>query len=193
MSELRRFQVPVKAMDLFDAYSKNNLPSEQGFIVSSFFAANSAYSRYEVVSYNNVKSIYPAENGLTFQTDGKKLHILIEPANYPKKGEEPYIRSSTEQIPHRFSELELHTAKNQSKIYWGKLALMSYTSFTIMKPRGVNFSFIFYNLPDVYDSMTLFFEKTFNKEAGVPLPDAKKASKAIGIKLREQMAWEYSS
>lgn len=185
--------MPVKAMDLFDAYSKNMLPSDHGFIVSSFFAANSAYSKYEIVSYNNVKSIYPAEDGLTFQTDGKKLHILIEPANYPMKGEEPYVRSSSEQIPHRFAELELHTSKNQTKIYYGKNAVMSYTSFTIMKPRGVNFAFIFYNLPDVFDSMTLFFEKTFNKEAGVPLPDAKKVAKAIGLKLKGALAWEYSS
>ncbi|PKL09648.1 MAG: hypothetical protein CVV51_02655 [Spirochaetae bacterium HGW-Spirochaetae-7] len=185
--------MPVKAMDLFDAYTKNMLPSDLGFIVSSYFSAHSAYSRYEIVSYNNVKSIYPADNGLTFQTDGKKLHILIEPSNYPKKGEEPYVRSSTEMIPQRFSELELHTCKNQTKIYWGKAALMSYTSFTIMKPMGVNFSFIFYSLPDVYDSMTLFFEKTFNKEAGVPMADAKKVAKAIGLKVKESMSWEYSS
>ena len=180
-------------MDLFDAYTKNMLPSEQGFIVSSFFSAQSAYSRYEIVSYNNVKSIYPADNGLTFQTDGKKLHVLIEPVNYSKKAEEPYVRSSNEMIPHRFSELDLHTCKNQTKIYSGKEAVMSYTSFTIMKPMGVNFSCIFYMLPDVYDSMTLFFEKTFNKEAGVPMPDSKKVAKALAITLKRTMAWEYSS
>ncbi len=185
--------MPIKAMELFDAYSKNMLPGELGFIVSSYFSTSSAYSRYEVVSYNNVKSIYPAEDGITFQTDGKKLHILIEPANYPKKAEEPYVRSSAEQIPHRFSELDLHTCKNQTKIYTGKTAIMSYTSFTIMKPKGVNFSFIFYNLPDVYDSLTLFFEKTFNKEAGVPMADAKKVAKQLGIKIKETMSWEFSS
>jgi len=119
--------------------------------------------------------------------------VLIEPANYPKKGEEPYVRSSNEMIPHRFSELDLHTCKNQTKIYTGKDAIMSYTSFTIMKPQGVNFSFIFYMLPDVYDSMTLFFEKTFNKEAGVPMVDSKKVAKALGAKIEKTMAWEYSS
>ncbi|MCK7503702.1 MAG: hypothetical protein MZV70_06025 [Desulfobacterales bacterium] len=91
--------MPVKAMDLFDAYEKSQLPKDHGFIVSSFFSSNSAYSRYEVVSYNNVKSIYPSGEGLTFQTDGKKLFILVEPQNYAKKSEEPYVRSSTEQIP----------------------------------------------------------------------------------------------
>lgn len=183
----------VKAMDLFDAYSKNMLPSDQGFIVSSFFSVNSAYSRYEVVSYNNVKSIYPAEEGLTFQTDGKKMHILVEPANYPKKAEEPFVRSSNEQIPHRFSELDLHTCKNQTKIYTGKDAVMSYTSFTIMKPTGLNFAFIFYFLPDVYDSLALFFEKTLNKEAGVPLLDAKKVAKPLALKIKDRISWSYSS
>ena len=42
-------------MDLFDAYQKSMLPSDQGFIVSSFFSPSSAYSRYEVVSYNPEK------------------------------------------------------------------------------------------------------------------------------------------
>ncbi len=183
----------TKAMDLYDSYSKNMLPKENGYIVSSFFSPNSAYSRYEVVSYNNVKGIFPNENGLTFQSDGKKLHILIEPMNYSKKSEEPYVRSSAEQIPHRFSELELHTSKNQTKIYWGKMSVMSYTSFTILKPTGVNFSFVFFWLPDIYDSLAMFFEKTFNKEAGVPLADAKKVAKSIALKVKETMTWEYSS
>lgn len=185
--------MPLKAMDLFDAYTKNALPNDQGYIVSSFFSPNSAYSHYEVISYNNLKSIYPADGGLTFQSDGKKLHILIEPANYPMKGEEPYVRKSSEMVPHRFSELDLHTCKNQTKIYYGKAAVMSYTSFTVMKPAGVNFSFLFYPLPDTFDSLTMFFEKTFNKEAGVPLSDAKKVAKAVGLRARECMQWEYSS
>ncbi|TFG85202.1 MAG: hypothetical protein E4H20_01000 [Spirochaetales bacterium] len=180
-------------MDLYDAYGKNTLPSENGFIISSFFSPNSAYSRYEIVSYNNVKSIYPSEDGLTFQTDGKKLYILVEPMSYSKKSEEPYVRSRDEQIPLRFSELELHTCKNQTKIYWAKKSIMSYTSFTVLKPTGVNFSFAFYPLPDIFDSMELFFEKTFNKEAGAPMPDARKVSKALKLNIQETMTWEYTS
>jgi len=53
-------------MDLFDAYAKNALPKDHGYVVTSFFSNNSVYSRYEIVSYNNVKSIYPNEEGLTF-------------------------------------------------------------------------------------------------------------------------------
>ena len=72
--------MPVRALDLFEAYAQNQLPKDEGYIVSSFFHDHSAYSIYEVVSYSGVKSIYVTENGITFQTNGKKLHILIEPA-----------------------------------------------------------------------------------------------------------------
>lgn len=185
--------MPVKAMDLFDAYAKNALPKEHGYIVTSFFANNSTYSRYEVVSYANVKSIYPNEEGLTFQTDGKKLYVLIEPANYPNKGMEPFVRSTAEKIPLRFSELESHTCKNQTKIYYAKDAAISYGSFTIMRPAGINFSFVFYQLPDVYQSLGLFFEKTFNKEASVPLADAKKVALSVAEKVKTKMVMDYQS
>lgn len=180
-------------MDLFDAYQKSMLPPEHGFIVSSFFASSSSYSHYEIVSYSNIKSIYPNEEGLAFQSEGKKLHILVEPANYPHKAEEPYLRKNIEKIPHRFSELDLHTCKNQTKVYHGKEAVMSYTSFTVMRPSGVNFAFVFFDLPDVFESMTKFFEQTLNKEAGVPMTDSKKIAQLIGIKIKKVLSFEYSS
>ena len=185
--------MPVKAMDLFDAYAKNALPKDHGYIVTSFFSTNSTYARYEIVSYNNVKSIYPSEDGLTFQTDGKKLYVLIEPSNYHNKGMEPFVRSTAEKIPHRFSELELYTCKNQTKAYWGKDAVMSYGAFTVARPAGINFSFCFYLLPDMYQSLQLFFEKTFNKEASVPLADAKKISAGLTETVKAKMTWDFAT
>jgi hypothetical protein len=185
--------MPVKAMDLFDAYAKNALPKEQGYIVTSFFSSNTVYSRYEIVSYANVKSIYPNEEGLTFQTDGKKLYVLIEPPNYPNKGMEPYVRSTIEKIPLRFAELDSHTCKNQTRIYWAKDAVISYGSFTIARPEGINFSFCFYQLPDVIQSLQLFFEKTFNKEASVPLADSKKVAAAVAENIKTKMIMDFLS
>jgi hypothetical protein len=182
--------MPVKAMDLFDAYAKSALPKDHGYIVTSFFSPNTAYSRYEIVSYNNVKSIYPSEDGLTFQTDGKKLFVLVEPANYPNKGLEPYVRSTVEKIPLRFNELDLYTCKNQTKIYWATQAVISYGAFTIMRPEGINFSFCFYFLPDMYQSLQLFFEKTFNKEAGIPQFDARKVAASVAEKIKSTMIWD---
>jgi hypothetical protein len=185
--------MPVKAMDLFDAYAKNALPKDHGYIVTSFFSNSSVYSRYEIVSYNNVKSIYPNEGGLTFQTDGKKLFILVEPSNYPNKGMEPFVRSNAEKIPLRFSELEMHNSKNLTRIYWAKDAVISYGSFTIARPEGINFSFCFYQLPDVIQSMQLFFEKTLSKECSVPMPDAKKVAAAVAEAIKTKMIFDYQS
>ena len=83
----------AKALELFKAYADSQLPSEGGYIVSSFLDENSSYARYEVVAYSGVKSIYLTEEGLTFQTDGNKLFVLAEPASYSQKHQEPFRRT----------------------------------------------------------------------------------------------------
>jgi hypothetical protein len=180
----------TKAMDLFEAYAQDKLPKDQGYVVSSFFSENSAYSIYEVVSYSGVKAIFLTETGLTFQTNGKKLHVLIEPASYPNKAMEPYVRNNTEQIPKRFNELETIVAKNESRIIIAKTPIDSFSSFTILKPTGINFALVFYNLPDLYDSLSMFFEKTFNKEAGIPQVDARKGAKKIAEIVQKTMGFK---
>ncbi len=174
-----------KALDLFQAYSKNKLPKEGGYIVSTFFDKNSIYSIYEIVAYNGVKSIYLSNDGLTFQTDGSKLFVLVEPASYPKKHMEPVSRSQNEQIPHRFKELDIYTAENQTKIMISKEPIITYSSFTILKPTGINFSLVFYNHPEVLDSIDFFFNQTLNKEAGIPKSDAKKVAELITEGLKK--------
>ena len=163
----------VKAMDLFEAYAKQKLPMDQGYIVSSFFKEDSAYSIYEIVSYATLKDIYLTGNGLTFQTNGKKLFLFVEPENYSHKSMEPYCRERDFQVPLRFKDSNIITAKNQSKVIFSKEPQEALSAFTIVKPTGVNFAFLFYPLPDVFKSIELFFEQTLNKEAGVPLRDAK--------------------
>jgi hypothetical protein len=179
----------VKAMDLFDAFNQNQLPKDEGYVISSFFSDNTAYSIYEIVSYSGVKTIYRSDTGLTFQTNGKKLHILVEPASYPNKFVEPYVRSNTEQIPLRFSELEQFTAKNQSKIMIARQPIDSFSSFTILKPSGMNFALVFYKLPDLFNTLRIFFEKTFNREAGIPQADAQKCAQRVTEILRAAMSF----
>lgn len=82
----------LKAIDLFEAYAQNKLPMDEGYIVSSFFKEDSAYSVYEIISYSTVKDIYMTGDGLTFQTNGKKLFLLVEPPNFPHKSTEPVFR-----------------------------------------------------------------------------------------------------
>jgi len=179
----------IKAMDLFEAYKQDKLPKDQAYIVSSFVNANTGYTIYEIISYSGVKAIYPDGAGLTFQSSGKKMHILIEPASYPNKANEPYLRDKVEQIPLRFKELKLITAKNQIKIYMAKKPIESLSSFTVAKPKGLNISFLFYNGADVYQTLTKFFEQTFNKDAAVPQADAKKAAKETVDVIEKLMAF----
>ena len=179
----------VKAMDLFEAYEQEKLPKDQAYIVSSFVNAN-GYAIYEVISYSGVKAIYPDGTGLTFQSSGKKMHILLEPPSYPKKAIEPYLRDKTDQIPLRFKELELITAKNQTKVYIAKKPIESLSSFTLAKPEGFNICFLFYELPDLYDTLCKFFDQTFNKDGGVPQSDAKKAAKMAVDVVAKQMAFK---
>lgn len=174
----------VKALDLFQAYNEGRLPQEGGYIVSSFFKANTPYSIYEVVAYGGVKNIMSSSDGLTFQTDGCKLYVLVEPSMYAKKYIEPVSREKDSSIPFRFNELNIHIAKNQYKVMVPKEPIITYSSFTILHPRGINFALCFYNLPDVIDTIEYFFVETFHREAQVPRRDAVTASKLVSESLR---------
>jgi len=180
----------AKAMDLFDAFAKEALPKDQGYVVSSFINGNNGYAIYEVISYSGVKAIYPEGSGLTFQSSGRKMHVLIEPASYPKKPIEPYLRERGDQIPLRFSELSMLVAKNQTRIYIAKKPIESLSSFTVTKPVGFNISFVFYNKEDIYDTLGKFFEQTLNKDAAVPQMDAKKAAREIVAVVQKSMSFK---
>ena len=177
----------VKVLDLFEAFTQDCLPKDKAYIVSSFINESSGYAIYEIISYSGVKSIYPDAAGLTFQSSGKKLFVLVEPATYPRKGEEPYLRAKQEAIPMRFNELDIITCKNQIKVMIGKIPTESLSSFTVAKPSGMNVSLVFYDIGDVYDSMTKFFEASFNKDMGVPQVDAKKAGTEVVSVVKEKM------
>jgi hypothetical protein len=142
-----------------------------------------------VVSYNNVKTIYLIEDGLTFETDGSKLYVLVEPGTYPQKFVEPFRRDSKMQIPHRFSELDIYTAKNQTRVMVSKDPTVSYGAFTILKPTGVNFSLIFYHNDEVLDTINLFFQETLNKETQIPRSDARKAAEIIINNIKKFGVW----
>ena len=182
--------VEKKAMDLFEAYAQNQLPLDEGYIVSSFFKDETSYSVYEIVSYSTVKDIYLAGNGLNFQTNGKRLHLLVEPANYPYKSIEPVFREKEYQVPLRFNEANIITCKNLSRVIFNKEATESLSSFTVIRPTGINFSFIFYVRPDVFASIELFFEKTLNQEAQLPLNDSKKIAKTFAELCAKTLIWK---
>ncbi len=179
----------MKAMDLFEAYAQSKLPMDEGYIVSSFFKEDSSYSIYEVVSYSAVKDIYSTSDSLTFQTNGKKIFILVEPPSYHQKTVEPYCRTKEYMVPFRFSEAHNVTAKNQMNIYYSKEPQEAISAFTVFKPEGINFAFLFYVREDIADSLEIFFAKTLNQEAGVPQIDANRTAKKLAELCVEKLAW----
>ena len=176
--------------DLFEAYRDGKLPFAQGYIVSSFFSPTSAYSIYEIVSYAGVKEIFLSDNSLRFISGGKKLHILVEPATYPYKHVEPGSRSEGEKIPQRWSELETIIARNQSRIMVAREPIETTGSFTILEPQGLNFAVVFYQLPEMYNSMAKFFEDSLNRQRKIPQSDARKAAQFIAGILKKHMSFE---
>ena len=177
----------VKYRNLFEAFEHGKLPFANGYIVSSFFSDKTAYSIFEIVSYAGVKEIFLTETGLQFVTGGKKLYVLVENDTYDKKFIEPVSRAQGESIPKRFNELETIIAHNQTRIMVAKEPNELYGSFTIIKPTSINFSIVFYQLPDVYNSLATFFEETLNRQRKVPQMDAKKAAQLISTTVQKTM------
>ena len=177
----------VKFRNLFDAFSQGKLPAANGFIVTSFFSETSAYSIYEIVSYGSVKEIFPSNTGLQFVSGGKKLYVLVEPDTYHNKPVEPVSRADGEKIPKRFNELETIIAVNQTRIMVAKEPNETFGSFTILKPQGQNFAVVFYDLPDIYESIGAFFEDSLNRQRRVPQSDAKKAAQLITSIVQKTM------
>jgi len=180
----------AKFRNLFDAYIQEKLPRDQGYIVSSFFNETNAYSIYEIVSYAGVKEIFPSGEGLQFISGGKKLHILVEPDTYHNKPVEPVSRPEGEKIPKRFNELETYITKNQNRIYISKEPVETTGSFTVLKPKGINFAVVFYQLPDLFETIAEFFTDSLNKQRKVPQRDAKNAASLVVSIIKKTMGFE---
>jgi len=71
-----------------------------------------------------------------------------------------------------------------------KKPIESLSSFTVARPKGLNVCFLFYNLPDMYDTLAKFFEQTFNKDAAVPQSDARKAGKDAVTVIEKTMSFK---
>ena len=63
------------------------------------------------------------------------------------------------------------------------------STFTVVKPVGINFAFLFYPLPDTFKLIERFFEKTLNQEAVIPVDDAKKVAKDFAALCEKVLTW----
>ena len=173
----------AQVKELFQAYMSNELPTEGGLIITSFFDEETTYTKYEITSYNNVKDIYRNEDGIVFQADGYKQFVIVEPASYNRKHIEPAMRDGGHSIPYRFKEVDTFITKRQDKILVGKEPVVTYTSFTILQPKGENFSYIVMRESDILKTVEAFLAKTMWQDARVPKMDAEKSAKAIAQSL----------
>ncbi len=181
--------MPLRARDLFEAYQDNKLPKEAGVVLSSSLQEDSPYCRYELIAYRDVRALYLSEDGLTFQTDGNKLFILAEPPAWPWKSVEPFRREAPYQIPHRFSELDILDARSGARVMISREPILTYSAFTVPRPRGIDFAFLFYILPDMLATIDGFVAKTLNDEAQIPLADAEEAARRAVAVLKRCAIW----
>ena len=61
----------------------------------------------------------------------------------------------------------------------GKKPVITYTSFTILKPTGDSFAYIFFDTDDLIPAAHKFFIDTLWKDANVPKIDAENAAAFI--------------
>ncbi len=179
----------LRAMELYEAYEKNMLPKDEGYVISAFYLSDSPYSILEVISYSEVKNFFASNDSLTFQSNGKKIYILVEPSSYNHKSQEPYVRPSKHQIPLRFNDLNIYTCKNQYKVMYNKEPQMVMTSFTVLKPSGNNFSLIVFQQDDIKQTLSRLFQSALHNESNVPMNDSKVIGEDLAEMIVTQLCW----
>ena len=143
----------------------------------------------EIISYSEVKNFFASTDSLTFQSNGKKIYILVEPSSYNHKSQEPYVRPSKYQIPLRFNDLNIYTCKNQYKVMYNKEPQMMMTSFTVLKPTGHNFSLIVFQQDDIQKTLAKLFQSALHNESNVPLNDSKVISEDLAEMIVTKLCW----
>ena len=179
----------AKAMNLVKAYTTDQVPSNGGFIISTFFDSNSAYTIYELTAYKNVKDIFKTPEGLVFKTDGNRTHILVEPPSYSQRYMEPVHREEGKSVPYRFSDMTILTGKKLEKIMIPINPVMLYSSFTVLADQGDNFSFLFYPTEDVYIAMRTFVADSLYNDCGLAKDDAKETSETVMQTVKKFTVW----
>lgn len=146
-----------KAIFFDEAYSKGLLPQiTEGYIFCLTVPNIDDVSKkldpflLKMISYNGLKAVFPFEDGVKFQAQGKSMYCMLETINYPLKHEEPTSRStrSTAYMPHRFDECEIfHTKDNKYKVLIPQKAHDSFDSFTVNFPAKGDICVLYY----IYD------------------------------------------
>jgi hypothetical protein len=147
-----------KAIFFEEAYKQGLLPTiTSGYIFSINVPEMEDVSKkldpfmIKMISYSGLKTIFPFEDGVKFQAQGKSMYCMLETQSYPQKHVEPASRSSnsTAFMPYRFSECEIFFTKDSKfRVLIPTVAHESLDSFTVNFPGKGDICILYY----IYDN-----------------------------------------
>ena len=175
----------TKALDLFSAYRSDRIPPRGGYIVSSFMVDGSAYARYEIVAYRDARTLRLSGDGLSIAADASKVFVLVEPIGYHDGATEPWRRDARHRVPHTFAELSMVSARNHSRIMVSNAPVLASAVFTVARPDGIDFSFLFLPGREALDAIHAFLEHTLRDECLIPSAAARRAAALIRSRLAD--------
>ncbi len=179
----------AKAMSLLKAYLSETIPPNGAFIITALFEHGTAYAIYEITAYRNVKDIFRTTDGIIFKTDGNRTHMLVEPATYAKKYEEPVNREAGKSIPYRFESMDVFTAKKSEKIMVPREPSMLYSSFTVLEHKTESFAYLFFPTRDVYIAMKQFIADSLYNDCNLTKKDATTGADMVLATIKKFTIW----
>ena len=175
--------VSSKALDLFSAYRAGRIPPRGGYIVSSFMVDGSAYARYEIVAYREARTLRLSDDGLDIAADAGKVFVVVEPFGYHDSDTEPWLRDARHRVPHTFAELSIVSARGHSRIMVSSAPVLAAAVFTVARPAGIDFSFLFLPGREALDTIHAFLWQTLQDECLVPAAAARRAAALVHSRL----------
>ncbi|MDY6967474.1 MAG: hypothetical protein SVR08_02290 [Spirochaetota bacterium] len=179
----------AKALPILKAFLQESIPQNGGFVISSNYDPNSTYAIYEITAYAIVKDINKNTEGLQFNTDGNRTHILVEPPTFPQKSMDPTYREEGKSIPYRFYELEILSGNKKERVMIPKEPTRLNSYFTIIDAHGENFAFLFYPTEDVYLAIRKFIADTLYNDCDVDKKLAIEAAKTALETIKKFNIW----
>lgn len=173
----------ARALDLFAAYRSGRIPRRGGYIVSSFMVDGSAYARYEIVAFREARTLRLSGGGLSIAADAGKVFVLVEPVGYHDSATEPWRRDARHRVPHTFAELTIVSARNHSRIMVSGAPVFSSALFTVARPGGIDFSFLFLPGREALATIRAFLGRTLQDECLVPSTAARRAAELVHARL----------
>lgn len=190
-----------------DAYEKGVLTElSEGYIFSIRSPDMSDIHRkldpfaLQMVSYSGLKAVFPFGNGVKFQAQGKMMHCMLEPSNFPNKHVEPMSRSdnTTAYMPYRFSECEIFFTKDAKyRVLIPNKAHETIDSFTVSFPEKGDLCILYFIfdkenidtkvLPFIQDNIALILKKN----QGIRQMDADTIAKKFMDVVKRLDMWEH--